>query len=156
MKTHRLHVEGLESRVMLAADVLGELVVALPQDAIVGDFQEIKACVATPASTTEAQAAGLETQPHGQAVSRPLKGAGDSILVVTPVADNIGVWHFEEIGQLTHGGRFGNEADGTMDLLTGTFLSGAGTVTVANGDTVDWELTDDPTVAVITGGTGRF
>lgn len=85
------------------------------------------------------------------------------ILTVTPRADStIGDYEFADWGQASHAGRYSDTASGTMDLVTGEFLTGSGTIVAANGDTITWELTatedplDTPNLVVYTGGTGRF
>ena len=47
-----------------------------------------------------------------------------------------------------------------MNFGIGVFLSGEGTIVAANGDTIDWKVSenpnDGPNVVVYTDGTGRF
>jgi hypothetical protein len=73
---------------------------------------------------------------------------------VTPISPTLAVYHNEEDGNATHAGRYHNVGDGAMSLTTGAIMTGAGTVTAANGDTIHWVWTG--TAVVFDGGTGRF
>jgi hypothetical protein len=97
-------------------------------------------------------------------VTRPVKVNGTMILKVKPSSENpgIGSYTFTDWGQASHAGSYTDTASGTINLVTGEFLSGTGTIVAANGDSITWEVTatedpnDTPNVVVYTGGTGRF
>jgi hypothetical protein len=92
----------------------------------------------------------------GNAVPRPLKVL-EAHMTIT--VDPEGNYDFADEGLANHTGRFSNTGSGVVDLVTGEFLSGTGTVIAANGDTLNWTVgTVDgtPNTVVYTGGTGRF
>ena len=92
----------------------------------------------------------------GNAVPRPLKVL-EAHLTIT--VDEDGNYEFTDEGLASHTGRFSNTGSGVVNLATGEFLSGTGTVIAANGDTLNWTVgTVDgtPNMVVYTGGTGRF
>jgi hypothetical protein len=87
-------------------------------------------------------------------VTRPLKVLeGHLTIVVDPLT---GAYEFSDWGWATHTGRFTNSGSGVVNLTTGEFISGAGVVIAANGDTLDWKIGTTPNTVVYTGGTGRF
>lgn len=88
-------------------------------------------------------------------VTRPLKAAGVMTVRYTPISPTTAIFHNEEDGNATHAGRYHNVADGTMDLLTFQTLTGSGTITAANGDTIHWVF-EAGSRYLIAGGTGRF
>ena len=87
-------------------------------------------------------------------VTRPWKALGLQTVLVTPISLTEAVYHNEEYGNATHLGLTHNVGDGTMSLVTGKILTGEGTTTAANGDTLHWVW--NGTEAVYDGGTGRF
>lgn len=97
-------------------------------------------------------------------VTRPVKVNGNMVLVFTPDSPDApfgkGDYKFMDWGQGAHVGRFSDTATGTMDLGIGVFLSGEGMIVAANGDTINWKVSenpnDGPNVVVYTDGTGRF
>ena len=95
-------------------------------------------------------------------VTRPVKVSGTLILKVKPISATIGEYTFTDWGQGAHVGSFTDSASGTMNLVTGEFLTGSGITVAANGDTINWTVTatedptDTPNVVVYQGGTGRF
>lgn len=89
-------------------------------------------------------------------ITRSWRGTGKLTMTVTPCGETEGIFHNEEDGRATHVGNYHNVGDGRINLVTGAFSSGQGTMTAANGDTIDWVLSEDGTAVVITGGTGRF
>ncbi len=88
-------------------------------------------------------------------VTRPLKGSGVMTIHYTPISPTVANFHNEEDGQVTFGGRYHNVGDGTTDLSTFQTLTGSGTVTVANGDTIHWVF-DPASGYIIDSGNGRF
>jgi hypothetical protein len=88
-------------------------------------------------------------------VSRPLHIVGH--MMVTLYSD--GTYYYTEGGQATHLGLYSNYGEGTYVIVDGNlaFLTGRGTVTTADGSTLDWTLDDPATLRVkVWGGTGRF
>lgn len=85
-------------------------------------------------------------------VTRPVKVSGNMTLIVNPLN---GAYQLTDWGQASHAGRYSDTATGVMNLLTGQFLSGQGTIVAANGDAIDWQV-GAPNEVVYTGGTGRF
>jgi hypothetical protein len=86
-------------------------------------------------------------------VTRPLKVLeGHLSIDVDPLT---GAYEFTDWGWASHTGLFTNSGSGTVNLLSGEFISGAGVVIAANGDTLDW-IIGTPNTVVYTGGTGRF
>jgi hypothetical protein len=156
MKRRKLSVEPLESRAMLAANIVAQ---GAHQDGGTGPLvqvQEADECLAgewaeCSEGTFQAgkNSAGAET--HGRAVTRDLKATVDATIILDFAT---GTWTATEVGQCTHLGRFTSSAGGPMDGM-GNPTGGAGTITAANGDALDWVFGPEGT-PVITGGTGRF
>ncbi len=78
--------------------------------------------------------------------------AGHLTITVNPLT---GDYTFTDWGWATHTGLFSNSGSGVVNLGTGEFISGVGTVIAANGDTLEWTI-GAPNTVVYTGGTGRF
>jgi hypothetical protein len=91
-------------------------------------------------------------------LTRTIKGIGHMTLTVRPTSPTTAIFHNDEVGNVTFTGAYHNVGDGEaiIDMQKGQFvpLSGHGTVTAANGDTIDWSMDDG--LVILDGGTGRF
>jgi hypothetical protein len=97
--------------------------------------------------------AGQPAVANAQPVTRPLKIIEGHMTII--VDQLTGAYHFTDSGNATHTGLYSATGAGIVNLITGQFLSGAGFVVTANGDTLSWEI-GAPNQVVYTGGTGRF
>ncbi len=106
-------------------------------------------------------AACLLSQPAWASLSNPVTRPVlivEGHLTIT-VNLSTGAYTFTDWGWATHTGLYANTGSagpGGLNLTTGQFLSGSGTVVAANGDTASWEIGAVPNTVVYTGGTGIF
>jgi hypothetical protein len=90
----------------------------------------------------------------GNPVTRPVKVIeGHLTITIDP---QTGAYQFTARDWASHVGLSANSGAGFLDLSTGQFISGTGTVIAANGDTLSWVVGSAPNAIVYTGGTGRF
>jgi hypothetical protein len=87
-------------------------------------------------------------------VTRPVKVIeGHLTIVIDPLT---GQYQFTDLAWASHVGLAPNSGAGVLNLSTGQFISGSGTIIAANGDTLTWIVGTTPNTVVYTGGTGRF
>jgi hypothetical protein len=139
----QLCVENLESRTLLAADVL------VLTDGLGARMDTMPAAVDDGA---QAWVAAETKGARGNQVARPYKTSISETVVVdlreeSQGIDEYGVYFpftIEGSGQATHLGRFSSSGEGRFYVLvfeTGTTeVVGSGTVVAANGDELNWEF----------------
>ena len=94
----------------------------------------------------------------GNIVERPFKAHGYTVVLldlsqIDPDTSQAPWTIVEEVAVGTHTGLWTSTGSGTYSLLTGIRV-GSGTITVANGDAIEWTCVNN--VFTWTSGTGRF
>ena len=113
-------------------------------------FGALLACALLPVMTVGAG--------KGNVVERPFKAHGYTVVVLDLSQFDPGTFQapwsiLEEVAVGTHTGLWTSTGAGTYNLQTGIRV-GSGTITVANGDVIEWTCVNN--VFTWTSGTGRF